>query len=225
MFEKQIVIDGKGHMLGRLASVVAKELLCGQAVVVVRCEGIIVSGSLLRNQMKWSRYKTKTMNTNPGRGQKHYRSPSMMLWKAIKGMTPNYTQRGQQALGRLQVFEGIPEDFVGAKRMVVPNALKVLHSKTHRKTTVLGRLASECGWKHSELITKLEAARAAKGAAYYATKKEESKLKAKALASADVSALNTTLAGFGYYIEPTAVGAMKALKAEFSTGKSAVVST
>jgi ribosomal protein L13 len=45
MFEKQIVIDGKGHMLGRLASVVAKEVLCGQAVVVVRCEAIIVSGS------------------------------------------------------------------------------------------------------------------------------------------------------------------------------------
>jgi ribosomal protein L13 len=45
MFEKQIVIDGKGHMLGRLASVIAKEALCGQSVVVVRCEGIVVSGS------------------------------------------------------------------------------------------------------------------------------------------------------------------------------------
>ena len=29
MFEKLIVIDGKGHMLGRLASYVAKELLNG----------------------------------------------------------------------------------------------------------------------------------------------------------------------------------------------------
>jgi large subunit ribosomal protein L13Ae len=45
MFEKQVVIDGKGHMLGRLASVIAKELLSGQNVVVVRCEQIVVSGS------------------------------------------------------------------------------------------------------------------------------------------------------------------------------------
>jgi len=45
MFEKQVVIDGKGHMLGRLASVIAKELLGGQQVVVVRCEQIVVSGS------------------------------------------------------------------------------------------------------------------------------------------------------------------------------------
>ena len=29
MFEKVIVIDGKGHLLGRLASYVAKELLRG----------------------------------------------------------------------------------------------------------------------------------------------------------------------------------------------------
>jgi large subunit ribosomal protein L13Ae len=29
MFQKQIVIDGKGHLMGRLASYVAKQLLSG----------------------------------------------------------------------------------------------------------------------------------------------------------------------------------------------------
>ena len=29
MFDKLVIIDGKGHLLGRLASVVAKELLNG----------------------------------------------------------------------------------------------------------------------------------------------------------------------------------------------------
>ena len=38
MFEKEIVIDGKGHLMGRLAAVVAKELLNGQRVVIVRAE-------------------------------------------------------------------------------------------------------------------------------------------------------------------------------------------
>lgn len=45
MFEKEIVLDGRGHLLGRLASVVAKQLLCGQKITVVRCEQISVSGS------------------------------------------------------------------------------------------------------------------------------------------------------------------------------------
>ena len=38
MFEKEVVIDGRGHLVGRLASKVAKELLSGQRIVVVRCE-------------------------------------------------------------------------------------------------------------------------------------------------------------------------------------------
>jgi large subunit ribosomal protein L13Ae len=29
MFEKEIIVDGRGHLLGRLASIVAKELLSG----------------------------------------------------------------------------------------------------------------------------------------------------------------------------------------------------
>ena len=49
MFEKELIIDGRAHLQGRLASVVAKELLSGQRVVVVRCEQILKSGSLKRN--------------------------------------------------------------------------------------------------------------------------------------------------------------------------------
>ncbi len=36
MFKKEMLIDGKGHLLGRLASVVAKEILSGQQVVCDR---------------------------------------------------------------------------------------------------------------------------------------------------------------------------------------------
>ena len=65
MFEKQIVIDGKGHLLGRLASVVAKELLNGQCIVVVRSEQIFVTGS-----RKSARRHTHR-RLGPKREQKH----------------------------------------------------------------------------------------------------------------------------------------------------------
>lgn len=45
MFDKVVVIDGRGHLIGRLASIVAKELLSGQHVVVVRTEELNVSGN------------------------------------------------------------------------------------------------------------------------------------------------------------------------------------
>ena len=41
---KAIVIDGRAHMNGRLASIVAKLILNGQKVVIVRCEEINISG-------------------------------------------------------------------------------------------------------------------------------------------------------------------------------------
>ena len=37
MVRKLIVIDGKGHLIGRMASIVAKQLELGQKIVIVRC--------------------------------------------------------------------------------------------------------------------------------------------------------------------------------------------
>ena len=42
---KTKVIDGRGHLLGRLCSIVSKELLAGQKIVIVRCDEINMSGS------------------------------------------------------------------------------------------------------------------------------------------------------------------------------------
>lgn len=47
-----IIVDGKGHLLGRLASTLAKQILNGQKVTVVRCEEINVSGSFFRNKVR-----------------------------------------------------------------------------------------------------------------------------------------------------------------------------
>ncbi len=43
--KKEIVIDGRGHILGRLASIVAKHLLNGTHVTLVRTEEINQTGN------------------------------------------------------------------------------------------------------------------------------------------------------------------------------------
>ena len=50
-----IVIDGKGHLLGRLASIISKQILNGQKIVVVRCEEINISGSFFRNKVRYAK--------------------------------------------------------------------------------------------------------------------------------------------------------------------------
>jgi large subunit ribosomal protein L13Ae len=87
-------------------------------------------------------------------------------------MIPHKTQRGAQALQRLKVFEGIPAPFDKKKRMVVPAALKIAHLKPGRQFCNLGQLASECGWKHYDLIKRLETARKTASEAFYSKKKE-----------------------------------------------------
>merc|ERR1719171_3384873 len=67
-FKTEVVIDCRGHLLGRLSSVVAKELLNGQKVVCVRTEDINISGSLYRNKLKFAEFRRKKMCTNPKQG-------------------------------------------------------------------------------------------------------------------------------------------------------------
>ena len=59
----QVVIDGKGHLLGRLASIVAKQLLNGQKIVVVRCEEINISGSFFRNKVRVGSFSIRINET------------------------------------------------------------------------------------------------------------------------------------------------------------------
>jgi len=117
-FKEQIVVDCRGHLLGRLASVLAKELLNGQKVVCVRAEDINISGSLYRNKLKYANFRRKHMNTNPRQGPFHYRSPAKILWRTIRGMVPHKTARGAAALDKLKTFEGIPHPYDRKKRMV-----------------------------------------------------------------------------------------------------------
>jgi len=186
MFEKEIIIDGRGHLVGRLASKVAKEILRGQRVVVVRCEQMVLSGSLFRNKLNYHEFLRKAVNTNPRRQFKHFRSPSRMFWRSLRGMTPHKTSRGAAALQRLKVFEGIPYPYDQKKRMVVPEALKVVRIKSHRKTCLLGELSSHFGWEKKDIVAELETKRKAKSQKYHDMKVKKQEARAKQMGDASL---------------------------------------
>ncbi len=193
-----VIIDGKGHLLGRLTSIVAKQLLWGKKIVVVRCEQIVISGSIKRNKVKFAQFIRKRMNTNPSRGPYHFRSPARIFWRTLRGMLPHKTIRGQQALGRLATYEGIPPPYDKKKRLVVPAALKVLRMRADRNFCLLGALSKEAGWGYTDLVQKLETQRKIKEQAYYAEKKAKTVAKDKAAKAADLSAVAPVLAAFGH---------------------------
>ncbi|KAL8143866.1 hypothetical protein V2J09_016898 [Rumex salicifolius] len=185
LMARRVVIDARHHMLGRLASIVAKELLSGQRVVVVRCEEIALSGGLVRQKMKYLRFLRKRMNTKPSHGPIHFRAPAKIFWRTTRGMIPHKTKRGAAALARLKVFEGVPPPYDKVKRMVVPDALKVLRLQKGHKYCLLGRLSSEVGWNHYETIKELEAKRKERALVVYERKKQLIKLRVKAEKAAE----------------------------------------
>lgn len=200
VLEKPILIDCRDHLHGRLCSIVAKELLAGQKIILVRCEEVVISGSLVRNQTKYAQFRNKRMNTNPKRGPFHFKSPARIVWRTIRGMVHQKTARGQAAIGRLSTFEGIPHPYDKMKRKVVPAALRVLRLKPMRNYTKMGDLANNVGWKHKELVDRLEDKRRAKSEVYYQKKKSNAALKEKAeeTAAGDLAEINEVLSAAGY---------------------------
>jgi len=174
---KAIVIDGRGHMFGRLASIVAKLILNGNKVVVVRSEAINISGNFYRNKLKYLDFLKKRCNVLPTRGPFHFRAPGKIFYRCVRGMVPHKTERGKLALKRLQSFEGVPPPYDKKKKMVIPSALKVLRLRHGRKFCSLGRLGHEVGWKYQDIVETLEAKRKVKGEAFFKGQKEVSKAK------------------------------------------------
>merc|ERR1712006_33801 len=183
-FEKLTVIDARDHLLGRLASFVAKEALLGQKIVVVRCEELVISGSHIRNKMKLLMKRNKRMNTNPMKGPFHHKSPSDMFMRVVRGMLPHVWYRGSAAFQRIKAVEGVPDPFDQIKKMVVPDALRVTRLKPGRKYTDMGKLAAELGWGYKEVVQKHEDARKVRALEWYEKKKVASAALAKALEEA-----------------------------------------
>ncbi|GKT27136.1 putative multi-domain containing protein [Aduncisulcus paluster] len=195
-----VVVDCKSHLLGRVASIVAKKLLLGQKVVLVRCEEMNIAGPFMRSYRKYQGFLNKRTNYNPTKGPFHHRAPSAIVYRVIRGMVPHKTARGMAALGRLSCIDGCPAPYDKMKRMVITDALRVSHCKADRPYTRLARLSTAVGWKHAATLEKLEDKRLARSKEFYEEKKKAVALREKAVAQAKAAnpELFKELESFGF---------------------------
>jgi len=139
-----MVVDAEGHIVGRLASIVARLLLDGRRVVVVNVEKSLISGSrssILAEQMK--RLELKSV-VNPKYTPRHPRAPDRIFSRMVRGMLPRRRPKGMEALKRLKVYVGVPE----AYRPVEKRAFE--EAKARRPLplyTSLAEVSSAIGWR------------------------------------------------------------------------------
>lgn len=135
---KAKVINAEGSVFGRLASMVAKELLGGAEIVIVNAEKSIVAGSR-RNILQ--EYKAARTRGSKEKGPYFPKRPDLVLRRAIRGMLPYKAARGRDAMERLKIYIGVPEEYKSLK------AEKIKEAEVARdRFMILGEVSKEIGW-------------------------------------------------------------------------------
>jgi large subunit ribosomal protein L13 len=135
-----IIIDGKGLILGRMASIVAKRLLQGESVIILNAEKAAISGKRLQIVKE---AKTFLEVGHPRKGPLHPRRPDRVVRRTVRGMLPYRKPKGKQAYKRLKVYLGAPKEFEDKE---IQTILEARAEKLKSPYITVGELAKEIGW-------------------------------------------------------------------------------
>ncbi|MEE8167872.1 MAG: 50S ribosomal protein L13 [Candidatus Hydrothermarchaeales archaeon] len=137
------VIDAKDVILGRMASIVARELLNGEEVAIVNAEETVISGRKEDILEKYTLRRQRKSLVNPARhGVFFPRRSDRIVRRTVRGMLPYKKARGSAAFKRLKVYVGVPEELKGREEdMGLPKVSKLRvpkYMKLKRLCTLLG---------------------------------------------------------------------------------------
>lgn len=122
------IIDATGHVIGRMASVVAKRLLNGEEIVIVNAEKAIIKGRrevVIAEYLK-RRSRGSTTSRMRGIGPLYPRRPDMIMRRTISRMVPHQQARGRDAIKRLRVYMDVPDEYKGKTFEIIEVAKRPL---------------------------------------------------------------------------------------------------
>ncbi len=135
------VVDAEGLILGRMASIVAKRLLEGERIEIVKAEEAVVSGKRLRVIKEWKEFLEVGGRE---RGPIHWRKPNTIIRRTIRGMLPYRKPHGREAFKRLRVHIGVPEELADSNMESIPETRV---ERLGGRYVTVGEIAVNIGWK------------------------------------------------------------------------------
>ncbi|MCL2686948.1 MAG: 50S ribosomal protein L13 [Methanobrevibacter sp.] len=118
-----MIINGEGHILGRLASLTSKKLLEGEEIVVLNSEKIMLTGSKDWAYAKYKQRLDRASISNPrDMGPKYPRRPEEIFRRTVRGMLPIKKSKGRVAFKGLKAYVGVPKEFKKAEASTLPDA-------------------------------------------------------------------------------------------------------
>ncbi len=151
-----LVVDAEGKILGRMASYVAKELLKGKRVAIVNAEKAVITGNPQTILNKYLTRRSIQSTIHPRKSPVQPRTPDRIVWRTVRGMLPMKKAKGREALRRLRVFIGVPEELADVEkdaglkedeRTYVKYTVESLKPKKSKGYVTVLWLAKQLGWK------------------------------------------------------------------------------
>ncbi|MBX7076323.1 MAG: 50S ribosomal protein L13 [Methanobacteriaceae archaeon] len=118
-----MIINGEGHILGRLASITSKKLLEGEEVIILNADKIMLTGNKDWAYAKYKQRVDRKSISNPrDLGPKYPRRPDDIFRRTVRGMLPIKKSKGKVAYKGLKAFVGIPSEYTESEIETVPEA-------------------------------------------------------------------------------------------------------
>ncbi|MSS74614.1 50S ribosomal protein L13 [Candidatus Pacearchaeota archaeon] len=129
------VIDATGGIIGRIATIAAKQSLLGKQVAVINCTEGLLSG---RRHMIIAEYKQASLRGGHALNGPNWikRSPERLMKRTIRGMLSYKMGRGEAAFDRIKCYNQVPADLKAIKAVSVARPLNT-------RTMKLAELAKE----------------------------------------------------------------------------------
>lgn len=106
------IYNAENQILGRICSVIAKDLLNGYRVYVVNAEKAVISGN---PKSIIEKYLQRRRRGDPIKGPFYPKKPENIFRRTVRGMLPMKKHKGREAFKRLRVFVGIPSELEDKK--------------------------------------------------------------------------------------------------------------
>lgn len=135
------VYDATGKVLGRLATVIAKEAIKGEEIHIINCEKAVIVGN---PEFTKAKYKQRIDRGDPHHGPFFPKTPIGIVKRAIRGMIDYKKPLGKKAFKRIKVWVGVPEMLKNAK--VEENSIKNVNMLKTKYITI-GDLSVALGAK------------------------------------------------------------------------------
>ena len=127
-----MIVDGKGLVLGRVASLVAKKALGGETVDVINAEQLVISGA---KKDVFKQYKEKGEKGNAYHGVFLQKMPDRFAKRTMRGMLPYKKERGMKAYRRIKCHIGVPANLKGKEAQTF-ESINMAKFKTMKFTAV-----------------------------------------------------------------------------------------